>query len=155
MANVRTVTSGKHLVVLGLLLQIIFFGFFVSTSSIFHFRLSRSPTPDSTYNNWKPYMYTVYAASILILVRSVFRVIEFSGGNDGILLRKEVFLYIFDAVLMSGVMVAFNALHPGFIIERKAQVDAIRMAEWGGSGESEESENGERKGTAVASSGGI
>jgi len=142
MANVKTMTFGKHLVVLGLLLQIIFFGIFIITGGIFHFRIARSPTPASAHNNWKPYMYTLYIASTLILIRSVFRVIEFSGGNDGVLLRNEVFLYIFDAVLMLGVMLAFNAVHPGMIIGRKAPGASIRLAERSGS---EESVKHERK----------
>ena len=135
MANAKTMTFGKHLVVVGLLLQIIFFGIFIVTGGIFHFRIARSPTPASTYNNWKSYMYTLYVASTMILIRSVFRVIEFSGGNDGVLLRNEVFLYIFDAVLMLGVMLAFNAAHPGMIIGRKAPGPSIRMEERGGSEE--------------------
>ena len=135
MANVKTMVFGKHLVVVGLLLQITFFGIFIITGGIFHFRIARSRTPASTYNNWKPYMYTLYAASVLILIRSVFRVIEFSGGNDGVLLRNEVFLYIFDAVLMSGVMVAFNVIHPGAIIGKKTRGDAFRMTERGASEE--------------------
>ena len=142
MANTKTMTFGKHLVVMGLLLQIIFFGIFIITGGIFHFRMSRSPTPGSVYNNWKAYMYTLYTASILILIRSVFRVIEFSGGNDGVLLRNEVFLYIFDAALMLGVMMAFNAMHPGMIIGRKTTSSSIRMAEWNGF---EERTNFERK----------
>ena len=132
MANIKTTTFGKHLVVLGLIMQILFFGIFILAGGTFHFRIVLSPTPASTYNNWKPYMYTLYAASILILVRSVFRVIEFSGGNDGVLLRNEVFLYIFDAILMWGVMLGLNAAHPGMIIGRKAQGGAIRLAERSG-----------------------
>lgn len=142
MANIKTMTFGKHLVVMGLLLQIIFFGIFIVTSAIFHFRIARSPTPASACNNWKPCMYILYAASILILIRSVFRVIEFSGGNDGVLLRNEVFLYIFDAALMLGVMVAFNVMHPGMIIGRKATSNSIRMAERKSGTDSTETFNG-------------
>ena len=135
MANVKTMTSGKHLVVLGLLLQIGFFGIFIVTGAIFHFRIARSPTAASAYNNWKPYMWTLYIASTLILIRSVFRVIEFSGGNDGVLLRNEVFLYVFDATLMLGVVLAFNVVHPGRIIGRKTPGASIRMEERSGSEE--------------------
>ena len=152
MANLKTMTFGKHLIIVGLLLQIIFFGIFVVTGGIFHFRIARSPTPASTYNNWKPYMYTLYTASTLILIRSVFRVIEFSGGNDGVLLRDEVFLYLFDAVLMTGVMVVFNVVHPGMIIGRKAHGGAIRMTSQGAPSSVE---RGEQKIGAVASVGGI
>lgn len=34
-------------------------------------------------------------------------------------MSTEVYMYIFDAVLMFGVMVAFNVVHPGQIIGRK------------------------------------
>jgi hypothetical protein len=142
MANVKTTAFGKHLVVVGLLLQITFFGIFIITGGIFHFRIARSRTPASAYNNWKPHMYTLYAASVLILIRSVFRVIEFSGGNDGVLLRNEVFLYIFDAVLMSGVMLAFNVIHPGAVIGKKARGDAVRMTDRGASEERVEHKGG-------------
>lgn len=51
------------------------------------------------------------------MVRSVFRVVEYLQGNAGYLLSHEVFLYIFDAVLMLGVMVLFNWVHPSEVTE--------------------------------------
>jgi hypothetical protein len=63
-------------------------------------------------------MYALYGASMLILIRSVFRVIEYSMGNNGFLLKREVFLYIFDSVLMLATMVVLNAIHPGEIISK-------------------------------------
>ena len=152
MANVKTMAFGQRLVVLGLLLQIIFFGVFIVTGAVFHFRIQRFPTPSSAYYTWKPCMYTLYAASTLILVRSVFRVIEFSGGNDGVLLRNEVFLYIFDAVLMTFVMVSFNVIHPGVVIGKKTQGASFRMTE---RGTSEETPSHERKVSAAVSIGGV
>lgn len=60
-------------------------------------------------------MNALYAASVLILIRSVFRVAEYAEGNDGALLRTEVYLYVFDAVLMFLVMVTFAVIHPSEI----------------------------------------
>jgi RTA1 like protein. len=57
-------------------------------------------------------MSALYAASVLILIRSVFRVVEYGEGFDGYLLSTEVFLYIFDALLMFSVMMIFLAIHP-------------------------------------------
>ena len=48
-------------------------------------------------------MSVLYVASGLIFVRSLFRLIEYIEGNDGVLLSSEVYLYIFDALLMLGV----------------------------------------------------
>jgi hypothetical protein len=64
---------------------------------------------------WKKHLFALYATSILILVRSIFRVIEYIQGNAGYLLRHEVFLYVFDAVLMFAVMLILNVSHPGDI----------------------------------------
>jgi hypothetical protein len=62
------------------------------------------------------------------LIRSVFRVVEFSGGSDGPLMRSEVYLYVFDAVLMLAVLVNLNIVHPGDILGRKAQ-DSMMLSE--------------------------
>ena len=42
----------------------------------------------------------------------MFRLIEFAQGNDGYLLSMEIWLYLFDAVLMWVVMVWFAVVHP-------------------------------------------
>ena len=52
-----------------------------------------------------------YSASALIMVRSVFRVVEYVEGNNGYIMRREALLYVFDAVLMFFVMVLFNIFH--------------------------------------------
>jgi hypothetical protein len=64
---------------------------------------------------WKRHLYVLYGTSALILVRSIFRVIEYIQGNSGYLLSNEVFLYVFDATLMFLVMVLFNWIHPSQI----------------------------------------
>ena len=93
------------------------FGFFCVVTLIFHARMNKVPTPEalSPTNPWHKHLYTLYAASILIMVRSVFRAVEYIQGNDGYLLRNEVFLYIFDGVLMLAVMVVFNVIHPSVV----------------------------------------
>lgn len=62
-------------------------------------------------------MYVLYITNSLILLRSVFRVIEYAMGNNGYLLRHEVFLYIFDAVPMLAVMVFYVWKYPSEITE--------------------------------------
>ena len=66
---------------------------------------------------WKRHLYVLYAASALILVRSIFRVIEYIQGNAGYLLSHEVYLYIFDAALMFFVMILFNWVHPSQVTD--------------------------------------
>jgi RTA1 like protein len=57
-------------------------------------------------------MIALYVGSLLILIRSVFRIVEYLQGWQGYLLGHEAFIYIFDATLMLIVMLIFNWVHP-------------------------------------------
>jgi hypothetical protein len=142
--------AGENIIVVGLFLQLTFFGFFIVVAGLFHYRFRKaSPGPAFEYSQgletqkstkrqasqhaeitrhgyttigthqlpWKRHMYVLYVASGLIMVRSVFRVIEYLQGNNGYLLRHEYFLYIFDAVLMLIVMSLFNWSHPAEVTD--------------------------------------
>lgn len=79
----------------------------------FHLSISRVPTIRLLNEfSWEKHMRALYMASILIMVRSIFRVVEYLQGFNGYLLHHEAYLYIFDALLMFLVMVLFNVVHP-------------------------------------------
>ncbi|SJL04473.1 related to RTM1 protein [Armillaria ostoyae] len=105
------VNLGQTIIIIGLVAQIVWFGGFILVSAVFHYRMRVVPIVIEK-NSWRTFMYALYAASTLIMVRSVFRVVEYAGGNDGYLMRSEVWLYIFDSVLMAGVITLFSIYHP-------------------------------------------
>ncbi|VUC25079.1 unnamed protein product [Clonostachys rosea] len=100
---------GEKIIITGLFVQIAFFGFFVITSILFHHRLNSRPTEMALTGSvpWRRYLYVLYATSLIILVRSIFRVVEYLQGNAGYLISHEIFLYIFDTILMAAVMLIF------------------------------------------------
>ncbi|KAE8391243.1 RTA1 like protein-domain-containing protein [Aspergillus alliaceus] len=105
--------NGPHIIVGGLVVQILFFGFFMISSAVFHMRMNRDPVADGGSGfNWRRLLYALYGASALILIRSIFRLIEYAQGNDGYLVSHEWFMYIFDALLMFGTMLIFHVEHP-------------------------------------------
>ena len=57
-------------------------------------------------------MCILFGTSFLIMVRSVFRAVEYLQGNGGEILAHEAYLYVLDALLMLIVMVIFNVVHP-------------------------------------------
>ena len=131
---------GEMVVIGGLFMQILFFGFFVITSVVFHRRILRNPTPRSELLSgaatakrwearWETLLMMLYITSTFILVRSVFRAIEYIMGNDGLLLRNEVWLYCFDSVLMLAVMVCFNVAHPSKVVpgRGKEEMEIVTM----------------------------
>lgn len=93
---------GKAMVIVGLVIQIISFSVFMVTSAIFHKRLVNDLTlkarsPDIP---WMRIMRLMYAISLMILVRSIFRLVEYAQGMDGYSMRHEWTLYVFDSVPM-------------------------------------------------------
>jgi hypothetical protein len=77
-----------------------------------------SPTEASMVVNmpWSRYMMIMYAVNVLITIRSVYRVIEYMQGPQGVLQGHEAYLYAFDSSLMLICSVIFNVFHPTQII---------------------------------------
>ncbi|KNG87073.1 hypothetical protein ANOM_005700 [Aspergillus nomiae NRRL 13137] len=133
---------GEKIIVIGLFVQIFFFGFFIITAGSFDMKLKKYPIPRCHLPEipWRKHMNVLYASSMLIMIRSVFRLVEYLQGNNGYLLHHEIFLYIFDAVLILIAMVIFNICHPSGIgqllaneadYELKDTYSAVPMADPG------------------------
>ncbi|KIW65019.1 hypothetical protein PV04_07309 [Phialophora macrospora] len=109
--------TGENIIIAGLVVQIIFFTFFIIVAITFHARMRKRPSArvlgDITIATaWKRHMYVLYGGSFLILIRSLFRLVEYAQGNDGYLISHEWFLYVFDSVLMLTTMALFALVHP-------------------------------------------
>lgn len=106
---------GSNIVVVGLVIQILTFCFFIATAVVFQVRMTRFPTPESFDERvkWKSHLRVLHAVSLLILIRSLFRVVEYIQGNDGYCLTHEWTLYVFDSTLMFAVMLIWAIWHPG------------------------------------------
>ncbi|KAF2848590.1 RTA1 like protein, partial [Plenodomus tracheiphilus IPT5] len=115
--------TGEKIIIVGLFLQLLFFGFFIVVAGLFHYRLVRANARGRTYGvnvrelPWKRHMLALYLGSGLIMFRSIFRVVEYVQGNNGYLLRHELYLYVFDALLMFVVMATFNWIHPAEVTD--------------------------------------
>ncbi|CAG9981433.1 unnamed protein product [Clonostachys byssicola] len=110
---------GKTIILVGLVVQILFFGLFLLAAMLFYRRLSTEPTPaserldlQSKKRGWRGVMLVLFLASALIFTRSIFRLVEFTGGHDSPMLTSEAYIYVCDATLMFGVLVALIYLHP-------------------------------------------
>lgn len=115
------VKMGQNIILGGLFLQIIIFSLFVLASVVFHVRLQKQPTQEAYSGDvkWQKILLVLYAVSAIILVRNIFRVVEYIGGNDGPLLRVEWPIYVFDALLMATTMAIWFAGYPTIIRPRK------------------------------------
>lgn len=124
--------TGNRIVVIGLAVQLVAFVGFIAMSVIFHVRLNRDPTLESERPNvhWRKHMKILYAVSVLVLVRSAFRLIEFAEGAEGALIKIEALVYVFDASLLFTVAVCLAVVHPGMLLRsvRKAEFRPLSMS---------------------------
>lgn len=115
MVTGNNVSLGNNIVIAGLAIQVISFGLFICVSIVFHNRINKFPTRESVLEEdmpWRQNLYGLYVMSVLVLIRSVFRVVEYSMGYDGYALAHEWTLYVFDSVPMVGVMIVFFWRYP-------------------------------------------
>lgn len=109
--------AGQKVVIAGLAVLLASFGFFVSVAVTFDIQMRKAPTMRSCSSrlNWRRDLQALYIGSGLILVRSILRLVEYSQGNAGWLIRHEWTFYVFDSTLMFVVLILFNVLHPSHV----------------------------------------
>ena len=109
---------GENMIIVGLVVQVLFFGFFAVVAIIFHKRISTHPTTKSVGLSvpWKRFLFVLYAASGLILIRCLYRIVEYAQGSSGALQSRESYAYIFDGMLMLGMTLLFVIFHPHQIL---------------------------------------
>ncbi|KAH8825953.1 RTA1 like protein-domain-containing protein [Flagelloscypha sp. PMI_526] len=126
---------GKYIVIVGLFAQILFFGLFVVTAVVFNRRIIAEPTPQSTRmlnqsyvrfkwlpRHWLVLLRVLYLASAFVMIRSIFRVVEYINGPRGYLASHEVFFYDLDGLMMLHATFLFNVIHPAQALSAKDPV---------------------------------
>lgn len=110
---------GQGIILAGLAAQMVFFGVFIITTTVFHRRLSRNTTSmakrldeNSPSFTWKNVICVIYVVSAMIFVRSLFRLVEFTGTTNSPMMKTEAYLYICDSTLMFIVLAILIYWHP-------------------------------------------
>ena len=97
----------------GLFVQIAFFGlFFITEVRIVLGVNSVSPVLGRAGRTWKVLNWGLLVCSLLILIRSVVRVVEFIQRFGRYIRGQKVFVYVFDAVPMFLAVVLFALSMP-------------------------------------------
>lgn len=106
--------TGSNIVIGGLAILVFYITLFMLSAALFHIRIIRNPTPLSTLptKKWQKHLFILYATSFAIFVRSIYRLVEYGGGNNSTLMRSEWTLYVLDATLMWGLLVVFAIWRP-------------------------------------------
>ncbi|KAF7590355.1 hypothetical protein BBP40_002958 [Aspergillus hancockii] len=133
--SISAMNTGETITIVGLAVQLAFFSVFIVTSTIMHWRIRKTPTQktlerpekDWSQTTWVSIMAVLYVSSVLILVRSIFRLVEYAQGNAGYLISHEVFMYVFDSMLMFLAMVVMSIYHPCRLLNPRAMLQDVSV----------------------------
>jgi hypothetical protein len=118
--------QGIFIVKIGLGIQLAAFGLFLLMAVVLHIRLNHGLTgvSERPQVHWRKHMWALYAVSILIIARSLFRLIEFAQGTEGEILKTEWMMYAFDASLLLASTVYYAVVHPGRLFRSIQKADS-------------------------------
>ncbi|CAI6451465.1 ALI_HP2_G0011820.mRNA.1.CDS.1 [Saccharomyces cerevisiae] len=109
MSKAGSTKTGSGLITAGLFVQVIFFGFFIINEIRFTVNVKRRCLfYEDISRKWIFVNATLLLSSMLILLRSIVRIVEFIQGFNGYIISHEYFIYVFDAVPMLLVIIAFS-----------------------------------------------
>lgn len=109
--------AGEKVVIAGLSMQVATFVFFLVAAVDFQIRMEgklavSAPVRSAGSSDWRKMLYILYNVSTLILLRCIFRLIEYAMGNAAYLISHEWTLYVFDTVPMLLTVMFLLVLQP-------------------------------------------
>jgi RTA1 like protein len=97
--NGKSTTPGTHTMVAGIAFQTVTMAIFILLFVEYIVKYSRR-SKDWRTTSWKVLVHTLFASSICIFARSVYRVVELAQGWNGNLITHEAYFIVLDSVLM-------------------------------------------------------
>ncbi|CAK7205922.1 hypothetical protein SEUCBS139899_008702 [Sporothrix eucalyptigena] len=145
--------TGKNIALAGVSTQIAAFGLFTIIAARFHFTSRRFAADlESRYRavpgdkfvtlegserkfkpRWRTLLYAVNFSCGMIIIRSIYREIDFALGKQGYTQKHEWCAYVFDAIPMILLVIVYTIVPPGAYVamgfrQRSKEMDQARMA---------------------------
>jgi hypothetical protein len=116
--KLENLTTGSHVLIGGLGINLVSFCFFAFITFHLHWSIYRSKSDFTGEEPWIKIFYALYLSMTLLIIRSTYRITEFSMGFRGYLAIHETYFYIFECLLIIFAFALFLPLHPGIWMPR-------------------------------------
>ncbi|KEF61450.1 uncharacterized protein A1O9_03016 [Exophiala aquamarina CBS 119918] len=139
-ASAKTQKLGLDIYTAGVGLQLFFLSIFTSLAVGFQRRLkqqSQSPVANDSGSDYDPESYLqprsgphtpspalarrllilLYIVMVLVIIRNIYRLVEFATGVDSPIVKHEWFSYVWDAAPMFIAMIVLNIEYPGKVLQ--------------------------------------
>jgi hypothetical protein len=115
--NFEAAKTGQNILLAGLGVNLVSFAIFCLQLFYFDYRTRKSPptfrSGSLCEKGWRQFFYVLYLSSFLVLIRQIYRVIEFAQGFTGYLAVHEIYFYIFDTLLILIAGAVYVICFPG------------------------------------------
>ncbi|KAJ2784516.1 hypothetical protein H4R18_001056 [Coemansia javaensis] len=122
-AHASTVTTGRWICLVGLAIQLVFLALFFAIVIVIKrnplYTVSKHPAKMDGAQAKSRLMLIIILTTVLLYVRSVYRLIEFADGYGGRIYRAEWALYVFDTLMILFMFVVYIALNVVAFFPRK------------------------------------
>ncbi|KAI1393359.1 RTA1-domain-containing protein [Hypoxylon trugodes] len=117
--NADAIEKSRIILIAGLVTQLAALSLFIIT--IWHvYRRIQRHLPITLIKDpsvyWQNHFRALAIVTLLMIIRSLVRSIEFLQGQGGFVISHEAFIYVFDAAPMALVMIIFLIIHPARLV---------------------------------------
>ncbi|PGH27442.1 hypothetical protein AJ80_00920 [Polytolypa hystricis UAMH7299] len=112
----EVVRIGINIYMGGLGLQEFFILLFFVLAGRFQYKMTQRERVERIAYPWRRLLYALYAGLVLITIRIIFRLAEYSGGIHSALATSEAAFYVLEAAPMFISFIMFNVIHPGIAL---------------------------------------
>ena len=125
--KLENIPRGSNVLIGGLGINLVSFCFFAFITLHLHWSISRHNPEFTGRERWMKIFYALYLSMILLIIRSIYRIIEFAMGFRGYLAIHESYFYVFECLLIIFAFALFIPLHPGIWMPAKEEEYLIEI----------------------------
>ncbi|GAA5813078.1 hypothetical protein MFLAVUS_006545 [Mucor flavus] len=119
---------GKTIALIGLAVQLVFFGSFAFITIYVHRSPRYSYTVDGQTNAKKCMVRSLYITLFFLYIRSIYRVAEYAGGRDGPVATSEWAFYVFDGLAIALSFVGYCVYFMGDYLPKRGEENVMISA---------------------------
>ena len=120
----NSVTTGSNILIGGLAFNLVSFTFFTVVTGYLHWRIRQQMRRPDANENVQAMFYALYGSIALLILRSIYRIVEFATGFLGYIATHEVFFHLLDTLPISLAFGLFIFMHPGRWMPKRAVAPA-------------------------------
>jgi len=123
--------SGNNIMLAGLGFQVFTLVLFMLLCAEYAYRVKTTTQNfDTTHaklrssRKFRAFLIALSLSTILILIRSIYRVVEMAQGWEGDLIKDQTLFFVLEGVMVIAAVIVLNVFHPGWCF-REAYADRL------------------------------